>query len=324
MPEVQFGPYTLVRRIAVGGMAEVYLARRGEGADRRALVVKQILPQLAEEPELLQLFFDEARIASRVVHPGIVRVVDVGAHDGVHFLAMEYVDGLDLSQLMRLVRELGPDQQFPLGAALRIVIDLARALDFVHDAKDVDGSALEIVHRDVSPQNVLVSRAGDVKLGDFGIARAKIRARRTATGILRGKIAYVSPEQYLGQRGDRRVDVYALGVVLFELLSGRRPFAGDEASVIREVMSSDAPNLATFVPGIDVRIASIVALALARKPEQRVPTAGALADALERLNIAKGRELVADLVVRSIALRDRARGAPAVVPSLDGASPAGP
>src|SRR5688572_25708935 len=165
-------------------MAEVYLAEVGEGPKKQKVVVKQILPQLAEDPELLQLFFDEARIASRVVHPGIVRIVDVGQHEGVHFLAMEYVDGLDLSVLMRLAREISSKKSFPLGSAIRIGIDLCRALHHAHEACEPDGTALEIVHRDVSPQNILISRTGAVKLADFGIARARIRALKTATGIL--------------------------------------------------------------------------------------------------------------------------------------------
>lgn len=305
MPEVRFGPYTLIKRIAVGGMAEVFLARTTDSDQDEHVVVKQILPQLAEQPELLQLFFDEARIASRILHPGIVRILDVGEHDGVHFLAMEYVDGLDLSHLMRLARE--ETGWFPLSCALRIAIDLSRATHFAHEAKEPDGSPLEIVHRDVSPQNVLISRDGAVKLGDFGIARARIRARRTATGVLRGKIAYVSPEQYLGNRGDHRVDVYAIGVVLFELLSGRRPFVGDEAVIIKEVMSKDAPLLSSLLPDLDPRLTPIVATALARAPERRFATAEAFARALEALDLAGDQGQIAGLVRRALAHRDQSR-----------------
>jgi eukaryotic-like serine/threonine-protein kinase len=305
VPEVKFGPYTLVRRIAVGGMAEVFLARPEKPGWDDHVVVKQILPQLAEEPELLQLFFDEARIASRIFHPGIIRILDVGEHDGVHFLAMEFVDGLDLSQLMKLTRDESGGKPIPLGCAIRVAIDLSRAVHFAHEAREPDGTPLEIVHRDVSPQNVLISKNGDVKLGDFGIARATIRAKRTQTGILRGKIAYVSPEQYLGQRGDRRVDIYAIGIVLYEMIAGRRPFMGEEAQVIQEVMTKHAPPLTTFVPGIDRRLSEVIERAVARSPEERWPTADAFASALERLGIDDDQEALAGLARRAIAYRER-------------------
>lgn len=305
MPETRFGPYVLLRRIAVGGMAEVYLARYADGPPDAHVVVKQILPQLAEEPELLQLFIDEARIASRVVHPSIVRVLDVGVEGGVHFLAMEYVEGLDGSQLMRLAREL--HGHFPVGVALRIIADVCRGLHHAHEATEPDGTPLEIVHRDVSPQNVLISRTGHIKLTDFGIARARIRARRTATGVLRGKIAYVSPEQYLGDRGDRRVDVYAAGVVLFEMLAGRRPFTGDEANVIREVMTKDSPPLLSVLPSIDPRVSQLIAGALARDPDQRYRSAAAFAEAIEDLGLASARESISKLANESIVYRDKAK-----------------
>jgi serine/threonine-protein kinase len=307
MPETRFGPYVLLRRIAVGGMAEVYLARFADGPPDAHVVVKQILPQLAEEPELLQLFIDEARIASRVVHPSIVRVLDVGVEGGVHFLAMEYVEGLDGSQLMRLLREL--HGQFSVGAALRIIADVCRGLHHAHEATEPDGTPLEIVHRDVSPQNVLISRTGQVKLTDFGIARARIRARRTATGVLRGKIAYVSPEQYLGDRGDRRVDVYAAGVVLFEMLAGRRPFTGDEANVIREVMTKDSPPLSSVLPGIDPRVSQVIARALAREPDRRYSSAAELADAIEDLGLAASRDTVSKLATEALLYRDKTKQA---------------
>lgn len=303
VPEIKFGPYTLVRRLAIGGMAEVYLARSSGLPDGELVVVKQILPQLAQEPELLQLFFDEARIASRIEHPGVIRMLDVGQYDGVHFLAMEYVDGPDLSHLMRLRRERS-GAPLSAGCALRIGIDLARALDFAHELRDSDGTPLEIVHRDVSPQNVLISRSGAVKLGDFGIARARIRARKTQTGILRGKIAYVSPEQYLGQRGDRRVDVYAIGVVLFEAIAGRRPFQGEDAGIIQEVMLKDAPALLDVAPWVDERLSLVIGRALARAPEDRYPTAGHLADDLEALGVAEESATLARLVERTLASVD--------------------
>ena len=286
MPEIPFGPYTLVRRLAVGGMAEVYLATlAGPRGFEKKVVVKQILPQLAREPELLQLFFDEAAIAQKLVHPGVVQVFDVGQHDGTHYMAMEFVDGLDLDDLIRRqVRATGLGLPVPL--AVRVVLDLARAVHYAHEAKDDDGTPLDVIHRDISPQNVLLGRDGSVKLGDFGIARTSLRARRTQTGVLRGKISYLAPERFSGARAERGVDVYAMGVVLFECVAGKRPFVGDDALLIRKILHEPTPRLAEAVPGVDPRLDALVAQAMARDPAERLPSARALAEGLSALGLA--------------------------------------
>jgi serine/threonine-protein kinase len=286
VPEIPFGPYTLVRRLAVGGMAEVYLATlAGPRGFEKKVVVKQILPQLAREPELLQLFFDEAAIAQKLVHPGVVQVFDVGQHDGTHYMAMEFVDGLDLDDLVRrAVRTTGLGLPVPL--AVRVVLDLARAVHYAHEAKDDDGTPLDVIHRDISPQNVLLGRDGSVKLGDFGIARTSLRARRTQTGVLRGKISYLAPERFSGARAERGVDVYAMGVVLFECVAGKRPFVGDDALLIRKILHEPTPRLAEAVPGVDPRLDTLVAQAMARDPAERLPSARALAEGLSALGLA--------------------------------------
>lgn len=288
MPEIRFGPYVLVRRLAVGGMAEVFLARRADDPTGTApLVVKQILPQLAEDPELIRMFADEARIASRLDHPGIVRVLDFGAFDGTWYLTMDFVDGVDVAQLQRSLKTLDGDSRLPLPHVVRIALAMARACHHAHEATDEQGAPLEIVHRDVSPHNVLVAVDGAVKLVDFGIARARSKVVKTETGVLRGKVAYVAPEIFLGARPDRRADVYGLGVLLFETLAGRRPFPGEEdARFMRRVMFEDPPSIGEVEPGLPRPLVRIVDRALARDPERRFPTAAALGDALEALRLA--------------------------------------
>ena len=270
MPEIPFGPYTLVRRLAVGGMAEVFAARDADGA---AVVVKQILPQLAEDPQLVQMFLDEARIASGLDHRGIVSVLDYGRIDGTYYLTMELVDGVDLSALLRRT---GP---LPLPVAMSVMIDLAEALHHAHTASDATGQPLNIVHRDVSPQNVLLSGEGDVKLADFGIARAANRAVQTATGVLRGKVAYLAPEVFGGAKATPRSDVYALGVVLYEALAGRRPFEGEDAAVIRSVMGA-APQALSTLADVPAAVNALVMKAMAKAPEDRPASSAAMAEAL--------------------------------------------
>ncbi|MCC7384093.1 MAG: serine/threonine protein kinase [Deltaproteobacteria bacterium] len=328
MLALPFGPYTLLRRIAVGGMSEVFLAQRGA----ETLVVKQILPQLARDPDLVQLFAHEAAVAKELQHPGIVRLLDFGQHEDTYFLALEYVDGLDLDELIRLMRRPRggaagegraagghPAGGVPAGGlragglpachVASVGILVARALHFAHEARDAAGAPLEVIHRDISPQNVFLGRDGAVKLGDFGIARTRLRARHTQTGVLRGKLAYLAPERLTGAEATRAVDIYAMGVVLFESLAGRRPFTGDDATLLSLVRTESPPALASIVPDIDPRFAAIVARAMAREPAERFPDAGALADAIEELEIASPREALAGYVAAACAERDeRMRG----------------
>ncbi|MBI2376815.1 MAG: serine/threonine protein kinase [Deltaproteobacteria bacterium] len=294
VPEIDFGPYVLVRRLAVGGMGEVYLARRRGSGPSDNLVVKQMLPQLADDPSLVQLFLDEARIASNLAHPGIVHILDFGQVEGTFFIALEHVDGVDLAQLLHGVRPDGLGQRH----AARIAIDVGRALHFAHEARDRSGVPLEIVHRDISPHNVLLSRSGTVHLTDFGIARARIRAARTTTGVLRGKLAYVAPERFQGGEGDRRVDVWALGVVAFEAAAGVRPFDGEPLAIIDGVLRQRIPRLTDRFAGFDAPFSDLVARAMARASSDRFTSCGELADALEALGIASDNVELGELVAR--------------------------
>jgi eukaryotic-like serine/threonine-protein kinase len=219
------GDYQLLHRLAVGGQGEVFLARqRGIAGFDRLAVVKRLLPDVLESEEHLALFLDEARISANLTHPNIVSIYELGEANGEYFLSMEYVAGQNLGRL--LMRTSQARQRLPLDVAAFIVHELAVALEYAHHAADADGRPLGIVHRDISPSNALISYRGDVKLMDFGIAKAANRESVSRTGVLRGKFPYMSPEQVRGEAVDARSDIFSLGVVLWETTLGRRLFKG--------------------------------------------------------------------------------------------------
>ncbi|HEY0095836.1 MAG TPA: serine/threonine-protein kinase, partial [Archangium sp.] len=216
-----FGKYLLVKRLATGGMAELFLAQ--EPPSPELLVIKRILPYLTEEPEFVQMFLDEARIAAQLHHPNIVQVFGLGRINESIFIAMEYVEGVDLRRI--LAEETRFTAAVPYAVAARICAQVAAGLDHAHNSKGVDGRPLGLIHRDVSPQNVMVAYNGQVKLVDFGIAKAEAFAERSKPGVIKGKFLYLSPEQVMQERLDHRSDVFALGVMLYEITTGRSPFA---------------------------------------------------------------------------------------------------
>ncbi|MBS1152307.1 MAG: masK3, partial [Myxococcaceae bacterium] len=228
-----FGKYQLVKKLASGGMGEVFLARAGgAGGFEKLLVLKRILPHLAENKEFLDLFLDEARIAARLNHPNVAQIFELGDVDGAWYLLMEYVPGKDLRQLSLTARN--RRRPLPVELACRIAADAAAGLDYAHRARDAQGRPMQIVHRDVSPHNVLVSFDGAVKLIDFGVAKAIGRLQNTEGGVLRGKYPYMSPEQVTSGELDHRSDQFSLGVVLWELLSGQRLFKADNDAMTLE------------------------------------------------------------------------------------------
>src|SRR5262245_1388972 len=226
MPLSRIGRYQLITRLAVGGMAEVYLARHGELSGFKTLVVvKKVLPHLAENPEFISMFLDEARIASLLDHPNVVRIFEVGKVANEYFLAMELVQGKPLSSINRRSMEKKEPTNSKLAAL--IVAHAAHGLHHAHNLCDANGQPLGLVHRDVSPQNILVSFEGSVKVIDFGIARALGRLTETSTGGMKGKIGYMSPEQAKSEEIDHRTDIFALGVVLWEAVCSKRLFTRD-------------------------------------------------------------------------------------------------
>jgi serine/threonine-protein kinase len=275
------GRYQVIGRLATGGMAEVYLALSGELSGYRTLVVvKRILPHLASNQEFIRMFLDEARIAALLDHPNVVRIIEVG-HDGdEYFLVMELVQGKPLSAI---VRKAAKDMN-PLTPALSayIVAQAANGLGYAHNLVDAEGRPLGVVHRDVSPQNILVSFEGAVKVIDFGIVRALGRVSQTNPGGLKGKIEYMSPEQASSEDVDRRADVFALGVVLWEAVTGRHLFRRDtELATMRAIVDEPIPPPSDITP-VAPQLENIIVRALQKKRDDRFQTAQEMALALER------------------------------------------
>jgi eukaryotic-like serine/threonine-protein kinase len=279
----RLGPYELGERLGAGGMAEVYVARRGgpHGFHKR-FAVKRILPQLARDPRFVAMFCDEARICAALTHPNIVQIVDFGEHDGELFMAMEYVDGVSCAKLLRTVAARG--QQFPLGAALFITHEVLRALGFAHEARDESDRPLGIVHRDVSPGNTLIGRAGEVKLADFGIVRSAFIDRRTNPGELKGKLGYMSPEQVIGGDVDARSDTFAAGIVLAEMLLARPLFPGrNELDILTRIYEADLRVLERHAAGLHPDVVAVLRRSMARDPDARFQSAHDFADALRSI-----------------------------------------
>ncbi|MEO6773180.1 MAG: protein kinase [Kofleriaceae bacterium] len=280
-PGGKLGKYDLIRQIAIGGMAELYLARTvGIEGFEKLSVVKRILPQLATDAKFVAMFLDEARLAATLHHPNVAQVYDIGFEHGDYFFAMEYVHGEDLDRMT--VQSVEQGVPISLDAVLTLIAGLCAGLHYAHEKAGADGKPLQIVHRDVSPSNVLVSYDGAVKLVDFGIARGA-RAKPTTHGGLKGKIAYMSPEQCRADIAlDRRSDIYSVGTMLYELSTGRTPFIGEnEYAVLDQIVNADVPAPTTFVPDYPPELERIVLRALARDPMLRYTTAVELQGDLE-------------------------------------------
>ena len=291
--------YELVGEIASGGMATVYLARlTGVGGFQRFVAMKRLHPHLASEKEFVEMFLDEARIAARIHHPNVVPILEVGASAVGYYLVMEYIEGDTLARL--LARAATRGKRLPIGIALRVALDMLAGLHAAHELRDDTGEAVHLVHRDVSPQNVLVGVDGIARITDFGVARAASRLTATRVGQLKGKIAYMAPEQAAGEESiDRRADVFAAGIVVWEELAAKRLFkAENEAATLSRVMTEPVPALTTIVPGLSTALSNVVARALERNPEHRFSSCAQFADALEaaatgKESISTPRELAA-------------------------------
>lgn len=281
----RFGKYLLLDRIAVGGMAEVFVAKAfGAEGFQRLLAIKKILPTMGEDREFIHMFVDEARISVQLAHPNVVQVLELGKHDESLYIAMEYISGRDLRQVMERFRK--RQQPMPLPQICMIVAEVCEALDFAHRKRDAGGRPLGIVHRDVSPQNVLVSFEGEVKLIDFGIAKAESRLQRTQAGILKGKFSYMSPEQVQGHAVDSRSDIFACGVLLWEMIAGEKLFVGGSDFVVLEKVRSGV--IPPLKPSCPAELRKIVLKALAADPARRYQSASELHDELLRFTMAAG------------------------------------
>jgi TonB family protein len=266
----RFGQYEILERIASGGMAELFRARRsGVEGFQKIVAIKKILPHIAGDEEFIAMFADEAKLAAQLSHPNIVHIFDLGKIEaGGYFIAMEHVEGRDLRSILHLARETGLRMPVPLAVA--VAAKVASALDYAHRRRGDDGEDLHIVHRDVSPPNILVSTEGDIKLCDFGIAKAASKVSQTESGALKGKVPYMSPEQAWGKPVDQRSDIYSLGSVLFEMATGRKLYQGDsDLNVLEKVRAGDVVLPSSLDPDVPPALDAAILKALAREPDER-------------------------------------------------------
>ncbi len=284
----RLGRYELIRRFATGGMAELYLARSGGiSGFEKIVALKRILPQYAQHEDFVQMFLDEARLTAAIQHANVAQVYDIGKCDDSLFFTMEYVHGADLRTVLHTLAR--RSATMALADALTIAIGAAAGLHAAHERTAADGGPLGIIHRDITPSNLLVSFDGCVKLIDFGIAKAERRTTETRAGTLKGKIAYMSPEQCLGEPLDRRSDIFSLGIVLFEASTGTRLFPADnEYAALRQIVDEDAPSPSSRRADYPPALEAIVMRALRRDRTERYPTAQALQLDLEELARATG------------------------------------
>ncbi|MEZ4251389.1 MAG: serine/threonine-protein kinase [Polyangiales bacterium] len=286
-PVGRLGRYAVLGKLATGGMAEIFLGRddMAHGA-WRPVVIKRILPHVASDPEHVSAFVQEARLSLSLRHPNVCTVYEVGEDRGTSFLAMEYVHGVQLRDVIDHAGALPP------ALAARIVADVAAALEHAHGLCGADGAPLGIVHRDVTPENVMIGFDGSVKLLDFGIAKARTQSRLTKAGVLKGKVAYMSPEQYRGEGLDGRSDIFALGACFFEALTGQSAFdRGSEAQTVAAILFEDQPLSPRAVRAdVPEALDDLVRHALARGPEDR-PTAAAFRRELEAWLVGRGRDV---------------------------------
>ena len=283
LPEpIQFGKYSLFERIGRGGMAEVYKGRiQGPAGFERVFVVKRILPHLSDDTSFIKMFVEEAKLSARLNHPNIVHIFELGAVEGEYFISMEYIRGHDLSETMRAIwKALGPPRPELVSYIGR---EVCRGLAYAHNLADENGRPLGMIHRDVSPSNVMLSYEGAVKMLDFGIAKALgDGAEQTKSGTMKGKYAYMAPEQTEGENIDNRSDIFACGIVLHEVLTGRRLFKGqNDVQTIERVRRCDVPPPSAQNPGVPPELDDIVLKALQRDPARRWSNAADMADALD-------------------------------------------
>ncbi len=287
----QVGKFHLLKEIATGGMAEIYIAtqRLPDGSDK-LVVIKMLLPHLRNNREYVHLFLNEARIASRLMHPNLVQMYDLGYADGNYFIAMEHVHGENAHSIARAFRQ--GKKRIPLRHSVRIVRQACLGLQYAHTKTDVAGRPLNIVHCDISPQNIIVSFDGEAKVLDFGVARATSNyERQESKNTVKGKLPYMSPEQVTGKPLDARTDVYAAGTVLWELVTGRRRYRRMEnREIFKDIIEGSAPPPNRWNPEIPEQLDAVILKALIKNPDARFQTAEQFASALDEATRVTGQE----------------------------------
>src|ERR1043166_2112804 len=318
LPE-QFGKYLLIGHLATGGMAEVWLARQpGRQGFEKIVMIKRAWPALTDR-DTTRRFLDEARLVATLEHPNIAQVYEIGSVSGSYFFVMEYVDGADLRKLMEAA--IARRQRISLADALYIIIHVCTGLHYAHEKHDLDGHPLQIIHRDVSPSNVLISHDGTIKVCDFGVAKAHYpKGEVTRDGVVKGKFSYMSPEQCQSKALDRRSDVFSIGVLLYELTTLTKLFrARSDYELLQQVVDAKIPLPSQRLPGYPAELERIVMKALSRDPDERYPTAQAMQLDIEELarehklvmSSTRITKLMSTLIERKNEHRIRARGSKA-------------
>jgi serine/threonine-protein kinase len=265
--------YRVIERLAAGGMAEVYIAE-SEGIEgfRKQVAIKRVLPHLTEKKRFIAMFLDEARLSANLSHSNVAQVFDIGVGDNAYFIVMEYVDGSDLKVLIESLKQL--DKKFSVEAAVYIAAKICEGLSYAHELTNADGVPLRIVHRDMSPPNVLITKYGEIKIVDFGLAKATSQLEKSEAGIIKGKFSYLSPEAALGEDVDHRTDIFAVGIILWEMLAGRRLFFGEtDFQTVKLVQQAKVPPLSVENPEVSKELDRILQKALARDPNRRYASA---------------------------------------------------
>jgi serine/threonine protein kinase len=290
-----YGPYQLLEKVAVGGMAEVFKAKRsGVEGFEKVVAVKRILNHLSDNKEFVDMFINEAKMVAGLTHPNIVQIFDLGKIERSYYIAMDYVHGRDLRSIMKRAKERGI--RIPLDISAMVVAKVCAALEYAHRKKDEDGRPMRIVHRDISPQNILISFEGEVKITDFGIAKAATKASTTERGALRGKLLYMSPEQAWGKSIDKRSDIFSLGIVFYEMITDDKPFlASSEMSILEMVRDCRLAPPTRLNPRVPEKLERVVMKALEKDAEQRYQDAGEIPRDLERALEGRKPPTVAEL-----------------------------
>jgi serine/threonine-protein kinase len=311
--------YRVVEKLESGGMAEVFRAEsEGLQGFRKQVAIKRVLPHLSSKKKFISMFLDEARLSAQLSHSNCVQVFDIGVGDNAFFIVMEFVDGANLKAIVEHLKKSGRD--FPVEAAVHISLELCKGLAYAHELTDNSGMALNIVHRDMSPPNVLITKHGEVKIVDFGLAKANSQLEKSEPGIIKGKFSYLSPEAAMGQEVDARTDVFAVGIILWELLAGQRLFLGDtDFQTVKKVQAAAVPSISSINRKVPQELERILAKSLARDPAQRYGTARALGVELSKFMFKYGVPVstfeVASLVQG--AMRERQRHRPMQASIID-------
>jgi serine/threonine-protein kinase len=272
--------YRVIERLESGGMAEVF---RGEAESlagfKKQVAIKRVLPHLAQNEKFIRMFLDEARLCARLNNANIVQVFDIGHVENTYFIVMEFVDGVNLKAIIEHMKK--RNQPVPIGAAVFISMQVCSGLQYAHDLTDADGQPLGIVHRDMSPPNVLISKRGEIKIVDFGLAKAAMQVEKTDPGVVKGKFGYLAPETAMGQEAGPQADIFAVGIMLWEMLAGRRLFLGDsDYQTVKLVQQANIPSLRKINPDVPEHLEAIINKALARDRAHRYQTAEELAEDL--------------------------------------------